>query len=100
MGDQIFNYDASFSSFVLTPNGFEDFFDVHAAIESAVTCQLLANDCAGTLVGTQADGMSSLTGGPHITMDSWRMINGAKNVATGFQYDACVKCQYNSITPS
>ena len=52
MGDQTFDYDASSSTSVLTPNGFKDFFDVHVDIENDVTCELLANDCSSALVGT------------------------------------------------
>ena len=69
MGSQTFDYDATVSSFVITPDGFEDFFDVDSDIENDVTCQLLASDCSSTLVGTQADGSSSLSG-THVSFDS------------------------------
>lgn len=105
MGDQTFDYDGSSSNFVVvTPNGFKDFFDVHADIENGVTCELLSNDCTNALgIGTEADGSTPLTTGPHISMsDQANSFNlkAEKNIATGYEYEACVKCKYESLAPS
>ena len=113
-----FDYDALSSSFILTPNSFKDFFDVHAGIEDGVTCELLAEDCSGALLGTQADYLTSLSGTHVIMSGSDGSVDSSftgsltglaidpftilveKNVATGYYYKACVKCKYDSITPS
>ena len=67
MGNQTFDYDASSSSFVLTPNGLKDFFDVHADIEDDVICELLDYDCSSALEGLQGDYSTPLLG-THVTM--------------------------------
>ena len=103
MGDQTFDYDAAGLGIEVTPDGFKEFFDVHVMVENILTCELLALDCTSALVGTQADGTTPLTTGPHISMmdqaNSFK-INADNNVATGFVYAACVKCILEAKTPS
>ena len=103
MGDQTFDYDAVGLGIVVTPDGFKEFFDVKVFLESYLTCELLANDCTSSLVGTEADGTTPLTTGPHISMmdqaNSFK-INAENDVVTGFEYDACVKCTLEAKTPS
>ena len=62
MGDQTYDYDASASSpFSITTNGYKDFFEVGSDIENDVICELKANGCSSPLVGTEADGSTTLS---------------------------------------
>ena len=48
-GDQTYAYEMLTGNFLVTPNGFEDFFDVNSDIKDDVTCQLLGSDCSNAL---------------------------------------------------